>query len=87
MDSIETKINMLYDFIYSNEYKGEIKETKLDINNISMDDIKYKYEGENYDDVLTELLSGKFRMIDYIKDTNTLILKRYTAGLSISLYI
>ena len=85
MDNIETKINMLYDFIYSKSFKGNIKEIDINENNINMDDIKIKLDGDNYDNILSELFSGKFRQID--NNNNTLLLKRYTDNLSIYLYI
>ena len=88
MDNIETKINMLYDFIYSkSNIDNNIKDFSIDEEKISIDDIKIKFEGDNYDDLLSELFSGKFKMIDFDKNTNNLILKRYTDGLSVSLYI
>ncbi len=87
MDEIETKINMLYDFIYSNNHKENIEDFKIDEEKISIDDIKIKFEGEKYDDILSSLFSGKFKMIDFNNDTNNLILKRYTDGLSVSLNI
>ena len=89
MDNIETKINMLYEFIYSksSQDNNNIKDFKIDEENISIDDIKIKFEGDKYDDILTELFLGKFKMIDFDETTNNLILKRYTDGLSIALYI
>ncbi len=87
MDEIETKINMLYDFIYSKSYKDNLKDFKIDEGQISIDDIKIKYEGDKYEDILAELFSSKFKMIDYNINTNNLILKRYSDGLSISLFI
>ncbi len=89
MNNIETKINILYDFVYSKSFSDEadIDTEKFENpENIDINDIKIKFEGENYDDIITELFSGKFKKIDFIKDT--LILKRYTdEGYSISLYI
>ncbi len=87
MAEIETKINMLYDFIYSKSYKENMEEFKIDEENISIDDIKIKYEGDNYEDILTELFSGKFKMMDFNENTNNLILKRYNDNLSLSLFI
>ena len=87
MDEIETKINMLYDFIYSKSQNNDLKDFKIDEEKISIDDIKIKFEGDNYDDILTSLFSGKFKMIDFNKNTNNLILKRYTDNLSVSLLL
>ncbi len=87
--NINTKINMLYDFIYAKSNEMADTETQpFDIDtSISIDDIKIKFEGENYDDILGELFSGKFKMIDFDKHTNNLILKKYNDNLSVSLYI
>ncbi len=87
MAEIETKINMLYDFIYSKSYKDNITDFKIDEENISIDDIKIKYEGDNYEDILSELFSGKFKMISFDNKTNNLILKRYSDNSSVSLFI
>ena len=81
------KVNMLYDYTYSDSFKGDIKEISIDINNITMDDIKIKFEGDNYDDTLTELLEGKFKKINFIKKLNTLVLKKYTEGFSLLVLI
>ena len=59
MDEIETKINMLYDFIYSKNQKDDLKDFKIDEEQISIDDIKIKFEGENYDDILSSLFEIK----------------------------
>ena len=87
--NINTKINMLYDFIYAKSNEMTDTETQpFDIDtSISIDDIKIKFEGENYDEILGELFSDKFKMIDFDKHTNNLILKKYNDNLSISLYI
>ncbi len=87
MAEIETKINMLYDFIYSKSYKDNIEDFNIDLENISIDDIKIKYEGDNYEDILAELFSGKFKMINFDENTNNLILKRYSDNLSVSLFL
>jgi hypothetical protein len=87
MNNIETKMNMLYDFIYSKSFKSNVKEIDIDENNISMDDIKIKKHGDNYDDILAELFSGKFKQVDFIEQIKTLILKRYSDSLSLCLYI
>jgi hypothetical protein len=91
MDEIETKINMLYDFIYSKNHKEDHQDNqddiKIDLENISIDDIKIKFKGDKYDDILASLFTGKFKMVDFNENTNNLVLKRYTDGLSISLFV
>ena len=84
--NINAKINMLYDFIYSKSKTKHVLDTDIE-ENILIDDIKIKFEGENYDEILTELFNGKLKMIDFNYKTNNLILKKYDDNLSISLYI
>ena len=38
---------MLYDFIYSKSFKGNIKEFDIDISNITLDDVKIKFKSIN----------------------------------------
>jgi hypothetical protein len=81
--NINTKINMLYDFIYSKSQDiKNIKDFNID-DKISIDDIKIKFEGDDYDNILDELLSGKFKMMNFDKTTNNLILKKYDDNLFI----
>jgi hypothetical protein len=89
MTNIDTKMTMIYDFIYSKTFKGNIKEFDINIENINIDDIKFthKDDDENYLNILTELFTGKFKKIDYIEDLTMLILKRYSDSLSSSIYI
>jgi hypothetical protein len=85
--NINTKINMLYDFIYSKTKSHGMTDFDIEEDKIKLDDIKIKFEGENYDEMLDELFSGKFKMIDFNKNTNNLILKKYNDNLSVSVYI
>lgn len=89
--NINTKINMLYEFIYLKSKDKDIADTETDVfdidTSISIDDIKIKFEGESYDEILDELFSGKFKMINFDEDTNNLILKKYDESSSIALYI
>ena len=89
MNNIEEKIKMLYDFVYSKSFAGNIEEGDIKLDNINMDDIKIRYDSsvESKDDIKTEILTGKFKKIDYIEDLNTLILKKYGNEHSICLYI
>ena len=85
-NSIDTKITMLYDFIYSKSFDNNIKPFNISIDDISLDDIKIKNStSEEHTDILTELFNGKFKLIT--SDGFTLVLKRYTDSLSVSLHI
>ena len=88
MNNVDTKINMLYDFIYSKSGNNNIKPYNINEKNITLDDIKIKKnDTSDYMDILSELLNGKFKMINYDKNSKTIVLKRYTDGLSISFFI
>ncbi len=92
MNNLDDKINMLYDFIYKHKTTDDkLEEYDIDIKDINMDDIKVSFNGdtEMINDIKTEILTGKFKKLDYIDDLNTLILKKYSDGKSksICLYI
>lgn len=88
MNNVDTKINMLYDFVYSKSGNNNIKPYNIVVNNITLDDIKIKKsDTTDYMDIIAELLDGKFKMINYDKNSKTIVLKRYTDGLSIAFFI
>ena len=75
---------MLYDFIYSKSSNNNIKPYNINETNITLEDIKIKKsDTSDYMDILSELLNGKFKMINYDKSSKTIVLKRYTDDLSI----
>jgi len=80
---LNTRMNMLYEFIYSKSFKGDIVMDKINENDISLDVIKYK---EN-DELKKELLKGQFKKIHFDMKTNTLIIKRYSDSYSLLYYI
>ncbi len=82
-NDINTRMNMLYDFIYSKSFKGDIVMDKINENDISLDIIKYQ---EN-DELKKELLTGQFKKIHFDTETNTLIIKRYSDSYSLLYYI
>lgn len=86
-NTIDTKVNMLYDFIYSKSFINNIKQYNIKLNKIILDDIKIKNNTPNLQNILNELFNGKFKLIEYNDKNNMTILKRYTDGLSIGLYI
>ena len=42
-NNLEDKINLLYNYKYSNEFKNKYKVKKINLSNISLDDIKFKH--------------------------------------------
>jgi len=88
MNILEDKINLLHNFVYS-EDKFNSKVGKIDIENINMSDIKIlkDADSEEYNDTISSLFTGKFKEIYFDDKNNTLLLKRYTEGFNIGLYV
>ena len=88
MNILEDKINLLYNFIYSDD-KFNSKVSKIDINKINLDDIKIIKENnsEEYNDMISSLFTGKFKEIYFDENTNTMVLKRYSDGFNIGLHV
>ena len=75
-NTIKSKINTLYDIIYSKQNK-EIKQYKIDETRIELDNIKIsKKDTEEYHSMIDELLDGKFSMFSYNQGVHNLVLKR-----------
>ena len=87
-NNLEDKINLLYNYKYSNEFKNKYKVKKINLSNISLDDIKFKHNKDNiYHDVINEIFSEKFKLIDYDENNHSLVLKRFSTGFSSMLSI
>ena len=88
MNILEDKINLLYNFIYS-EDKFNSKVSKINIDKINLDDIKIVKENnsEEYNDIITNLFNGKFKEIYHDEKNNTTVLKRYADGFNVGLYV
>jgi hypothetical protein len=88
MNTLDDKIKLLYDYVYSNKMNTNIKVDKVDMDNIVIDDIKIKKNNsDEYNDLITELFMGKFKELNYDKKNKTLVLKRYSDNLPISLFV
>ena len=83
MADINTRMNMLYEFIYSKSFKGDIIMDKMNENDITLDTIKYKDNNK----LKTELLKGQFKKVQFDEKINTLIIKRYSDSYSLLYYI
>ena len=81
--NINARMNMLYEFIYSKSFKGDIVMDKMNENDITLDTIKYKED----DELKKELLKGQFKKVYFDEKTNTLIIKRYSDSYSLLYYI
>lgn len=84
MSYIQDKVNLLHDYVYSQNDEN-IKLGNINLDEIALGDIKITKKSSNYNDIIDELFSGKMKEI-YFND-NILVLKRYSDGLSVSLHI
>jgi hypothetical protein len=83
---LDEKINILYEYTYSNYKPKNIELGKINIKNINIDDIKFRNRNSDfYHNLLSEILDGRFKLINI--SNNTTILKKYSSNLSTSLFI
>lgn len=85
---LSEKINILYDVIYSKTVKTKYKINNIKFGNINLDDIKFKYiDSEKYNEILTQVFLGKFKLLQYNNDNYSTILKKYSDDLSLYISI
>ena len=87
MDDIDKRISMLYEYVYSKSFKGDIESFDINESSIDLTDIKIELNSDEYNDILADLLNGKFTKFDYDESNSTIVLKKYGEGLSYSIYI
>ena len=85
---LQEKVNLIYNFTYNKNNRNNYDLDKINIKNISMDDIKISSNEKIYTtNILSELFKGKFRLLEYFKPTNTTIIKRYSDYFPLTLII
>ena len=85
---INDKVNILYNAIYSQNSDLKNKISKIDLENITLDDIKFKYiQNEKYNDILSEIFSGNFKLLTFNDQNMTTVLKKYSDDLSLHISI
>jgi hypothetical protein len=83
---LDEKINILYEYTYSNYKPKNIELGKINMKNINIDDIKFRNRNSDfYHNLLSEVLDGRFKLINI--SNNTTVLKKYSSNLSTSLFI
>lgn len=87
-NNLDSKITLLYDFNYSKSFKNKVNIDKINLGSIVLNDIKFsRKDTETYNNILDEILDGKFKFVNHNSKNNTLILKRYSDNFSVSLFI
>lgn len=93
--NLESKINIIYDFVYNLNTTDCFSFEKIIIENISIDDIKIplinnkdsKQDIEIYNNYKIDILNTRFKIISFNNDTKQIILKRYGNDFSTSIKI
>jgi hypothetical protein len=94
--NLESKINIIYDFVYNLNTSDCYSFEKIIIENISIDDIKIplidnnkdsKQDIEIYNNYKTDILNTRFKITSFNNDTKQIILKRYADDFSTSIKI
>ena len=85
--NLESKINIIYDFVYNLNTTDCFSFEKIIIGNISIDDIKIplidnnkdsKQDIEIYNNYKIDILNTRFKITSFNNDTKQIILKRYS---------
>ena len=86
---LDYKVNLLYSLNYSKTNKNiNVDVDSIDLQNISLNDIKFKHiDSKDYNIILTDILTGKFKLICYNKHNYSTILKRYSDNFSLYMSI
>ena len=81
---LNEKINLLYSVVYSKNIDLKYKINQIELDNISINDVKFKHNNsEDYNNLLTEIFLGNFKMLDYNENTLSTTLKKYSNNLSL----
>ena len=83
--TLNDKINILYNFSYSNNDNFTLP--NIDIKDINIEDYKISntLDKDIYNNLLTEIFNGNFKIINYNDDLMITNLKKYSDNLNIQL--
>lgn len=90
---LENKINLIYDYNYNLNNQNCFSYDKIIMGKISLDDIKISLPDSNpesikfYETNKNDVLDGKFKILNYDKDSNSFLLKKYSNQFSIDIKI
>ena len=81
---LNEKINLLYRTVYSKNIDLKYKIKQIELDNISINDVKFKHNnGEDYNNLLTDIFLGNFKLLDYNEHNLSTTLKKYSDNLSL----
>ena len=85
---LNEKINLIYNFNYNKNFPSCFELDKVILKNISMRDIKISDKNKDvFNEVLTDLFKGNFKLLEYTPDNKTTIIKRYSEQFPLTLFI
>lgn len=92
---LEDKINLIYNYLYNINSKNCFSFDKITLGKIGMDDIKISMVSSDddkdsidfYNVTKKEILDGRFKLINYNKDTNQVLLKKYSNQFPITIKV
>ena len=88
MFNLEEKINLIYNYNYNSEFPNCYKLDKLNHNKIILNDIKVTTKNKMLtDEILTDLLNGKFILDKFNENNKTTTIKRYSNDFPLMLNI
>ena len=82
--NLDEKINIIFDFIYNQNSKKNIYDCNIEIKNVNLNHIKIMINTESYYNIIkNDILTAKFKFINYYVEDNYILLKRYFNNFSL----
>ena len=82
--NLDEKINIIFDFIYNQNSKQNIYDCNIEIKNVNLNHIKIMINTESYYNIIkNDILTAKFKFINYYVEDNYILLKRYLNNFSL----
>ena len=78
--NLESKINLIYQFLYENLTSDCYNISRINLKNINLDDIKISLKEKNRNNFVEDFLNAKFQLSNHMTDENNTIFKRITDG-------
>ena len=83
---VENKINLIYDYNYNLNSKNCFSFDKIILGKIGLDDIKISLPEPNsnveniefYETNKSDVLNGRFKLLNFDEESNTILLKKYS---------
>ena len=84
---IDQKVNLIYNYLYDGSIKNCFKIEPININSISIDDIKIEKNNNIFKEVYNDFKNGNFQLVKFNEDKNTTIFKRFSEGFPVTFHI